>query len=83
MFARCSFFLSASLFNSLQLSLRNINSKVLFRKALDDFYLQFLIVVLNFFFNLVYVCFLYIIVYSYLLDFLFSQQDPVDNSTWY
>ena len=39
-FARLGFyFLGASIFNSLPLSLRNINSKVLFRKALDDFYL--------------------------------------------
>ena len=39
-FARRGFyFLGASIFNSLPLSLRNINSKVLFRKALNDFYL--------------------------------------------
>ena len=39
-FARRSFyFLGASTFNSLPLSLRNINSRVLFRKALDDHYL--------------------------------------------
>ena len=39
-FARRSFyFLGASIFNSLPLSLRNINSGVLFRKALDDHYL--------------------------------------------
>ena len=39
-FARCSFyFLGGSLFNSLSLSLRNTNFKVLFRKALHDFYL--------------------------------------------
>ena len=39
-FARRSFyFLGASIFNSLPLSLRNINSRVLFRKALDDHYL--------------------------------------------
>ena len=39
-FARRSFyFLGASIFNSLPLSLRNINSRVLFRKALDDYYL--------------------------------------------
>ena len=37
-FARRSFyFLGASIFNSLPLSLRNINSRVLFKKALDDF----------------------------------------------
>ena len=36
-FARRSFyFLGASIFNSLPLSLRNTNSRVLFRKALDD-----------------------------------------------
>lgn len=30
------------------------------------------------------VFFFYIFVYSYLSDFkFFSQQDPVDNSTWY
>ena len=30
------------------------------------------------------VFFLCIFVYSYLLDFyFFSQQDPIDNSTWY
>ena len=39
-FARRSFYLlGASIFNSLPLSLRNINSRVLFKKALDDFYL--------------------------------------------
>ena len=39
-FACCSFyFLGASIFNSLPLSLRNINSRVLFRRALDDYYL--------------------------------------------
>ena len=39
-FARRSFyFLGASIFNSLPLSLRNINSRVLFRNALDDYYL--------------------------------------------
>ena len=39
-FARRSFyFLGASIFNSLLLSLGNINSRVLFKKALDDFYL--------------------------------------------
>ena len=39
-FARRSFyFLGASIFNSLPLSLRNINSRVIFKKALDDFYL--------------------------------------------
>ena len=39
-FARRSFyFLGASIFNLLPLSLRNINSRVLFRKALDDYYL--------------------------------------------
>ena len=39
-FARRSFyFLGASIFNSLPLSLRNIHSRVLFRNALDDFYL--------------------------------------------
>ena len=39
-FARRSFyFLGASIFNSLPLSLRNNNSRVLFRKALDDHYL--------------------------------------------
>ena len=39
-FARRSFyFLGASIFNSLPLSLRNINSRVLFRKALEDYYL--------------------------------------------
>ena len=32
-------FLGASIFNLLPLSLRNINSRVLFRKALDDYYL--------------------------------------------
>ena len=31
--------LGASIFYSLSLSLRNINFRVLFRKALDDFYL--------------------------------------------
>ena len=45
-------FLGASIFNSLPLSLRNINSRVLFRKALDDYYLVISIVVLNVF-NLV------------------------------
>ena len=39
-FARRSFYiLGASTFNSLPLSLRSINSRFLFRKALDDFYL--------------------------------------------
>ena len=39
-FARRSFyFLGASIFNSLPLSLRNINSRILFSKALDDHYL--------------------------------------------
>ena len=39
-FVRRSFyFLGASVFNSLPLSLKNINSRILFRKALDDFYL--------------------------------------------
>ena len=39
-FARRSFyFLGASIFNSLPLSLRNINSRILFWKALDDHYL--------------------------------------------
>ena len=39
-FARHSFyFLGASIFNSLPLSLRNINSRVLFRNALDNYYL--------------------------------------------
>ena len=39
-FARRSFyFLGASIFNSLPLSLRNIHSRVLFRNALDDYYL--------------------------------------------
>ena len=39
-FARRSFyFLGASIFNSLRLSLRNINSRILFSKALDDHYL--------------------------------------------
>ena len=39
-FARRSFyFLGASIFNSLPLSLRNINCRVLFRKTLDDHYL--------------------------------------------
>ena len=36
---RSFYFLVVSLFNLLPLSLRNINSKALFRKALDDFYL--------------------------------------------
>ena len=37
-FARRSFyFLGASIFNSFPLSLRNMNSRVLFRKALDDY----------------------------------------------
>ena len=41
-FARCSFyFLGGSLFNSLPLSLRNTNFKVLFRKALHDFTCNF------------------------------------------
>ena len=39
-FARRSFYvLVTSIFNSLPLSLRNINSRILSRKALDDFYL--------------------------------------------
>ena len=39
-FTRHSFYsLGASIFNSLPLSLRNINSRVLFRKSLDDYYL--------------------------------------------
>lgn len=39
-FVRRSFcFLGASILNSLPLSLRNINSRVLFKKALGDFYL--------------------------------------------
>ena len=39
-FARSGFyFLGTPIFNSLPLSLRNINSKVLFGKSLDDFYL--------------------------------------------
>ena len=39
-FARRSFyFLGASIFNSLPLSLRNIDSRILFSKALDDHYL--------------------------------------------
>ena len=39
-FARHSFyFLGASIFISLPLSLRNINSRALFRKAFDDYYL--------------------------------------------
>ena len=39
-FARRSFyFLGASIINPLPLSLRNINSRVLFRKALGDYYL--------------------------------------------
>ena len=39
-FARRNFyFLGALIFNLLPLSLRNINSRVLFRKALDDYYL--------------------------------------------
>ena len=43
-FARRSFyFLGASIFNLLPLSLRNINSRVLFRKALGDCYLLFLL----------------------------------------
>ena len=43
-FARRSFYLlGASIFNSLPFSLRNINSRVLFRKALDDYYLQSLL----------------------------------------
>ena len=38
-FARRSFYvLGASIFNSLPLGLRNVNSRVLFRKALDDYY---------------------------------------------
>ena len=38
-FARRSFyFLGASTVNSLPLTLRSINSRFLFRKALDDFY---------------------------------------------
>ena len=32
-------FLDALIFNSLPLSLRNINSRVLFRKALDDYHM--------------------------------------------
>ena len=39
-FGRRSFyFLGAKIFNSLPGYLKNINSRVLFRKALDDFYL--------------------------------------------
>ena len=36
---RSFYFLGASIFNLLALSLRNINSRVLFRKALGDYYL--------------------------------------------
>ena len=36
---RSFYVLGASIFNSLPLSLRNINSRFLFRKALDDLYL--------------------------------------------
>ena len=36
---RIFYFLGASIFNSLPLSLRKINSRVLFRNALDDCYL--------------------------------------------
>jgi len=38
-FAIRFYFLGASIFNSLPLSLRNINSRILFSKALDDHYL--------------------------------------------
>ena len=59
-FARCSFyFLGGSLFNSLSLSLRNTNFKVLFRKALHDFTCNFYCSFKRFFFNFVHVCFLY------------------------
>ena len=60
-FARCSFyFLGGSPFNSLPLSLRNTNFKVLFRKALQDFTCNFYCSFERFFFfNLVHVCFLY------------------------
>ncbi len=45
-FARRSFyFKGASIFNSLPLKLKNINSRLLFRKALDDFHLLYFIVV--------------------------------------
>lgn len=33
------YFLGASIFISLPLSLRNINSRVFFRKTLDDYYM--------------------------------------------
>ena len=33
------YFLAASIFNSLPLSLKNSNSRLLLRKALDDYYL--------------------------------------------
>ena len=36
---RSFYFLDALIFNSLLLSLRNINSRVLFRKALDDYHM--------------------------------------------
>lgn len=35
---RSFYFLGSSIFNLLPLSLRNIDSRVLFRTALDDFY---------------------------------------------
>ena len=41
---RAVVFLGASIFNSLPLNLRNIDSRVLFRKALDDYYSQFLVI---------------------------------------
>ena len=35
---RSFYFLGASIFISLPLSLRNVNSRVFFRKTLDDYY---------------------------------------------
>ena len=62
---RSFYFLGASLFNSLLLSLRKINSI----NSSGQFFLVTFIVVFNRFFNLVHVSFLYIFVYSYLLGF--------------
>ena len=42
------YFLGTSTFNSLPLSLRNINSRVLFKKALDAYYLSIVVSVVVF-----------------------------------
>ena len=76
---RCFYFLGALLFNSLLLSLRKINSI----NSSGQFFLVTFIVVFNPFFNLVHVSFLYFCLFLFIRFLMFSQQDPIDNSTWY